>query len=309
MEHFANPQNLTGNHDTTLDEPFFFSNENKWKWPQPQDTAACRRLLTESTSITYLENEAATIFLTSPKGPKTSLKIFGSPCSPGTRGWAFQYADETAAKQLWTKIEDDVDIVVTHTPAHGHCDTAFEGERAGCRVLSQHLASVRPMLQICGHIHHGRGVERIKWPLSTTSTVVHPVRSVESWNDPGAGNKKLSLVDLTQKGRHPIDNGGRATYHAKLDVLQDLLDKRPDVWNRRDGGAIEYRHSHDAGSTMANTEGISFRSSMDKGVRRNESVVINAAFLHQRMSGKAIEFNKPIVVDVELPVWEMAALY
>ncbi|KAH8723018.1 Metallo-dependent phosphatase-like protein, partial [Phaeosphaeriaceae sp. PMI808] len=196
---------IAGNHDTTLDEPFFHGSSNKWKWPQPQDPVKCRKLLTESTSITYLENEVAVIYLTSHNGPKTRFKIFGSPFSSGRRGWAFQYVEEADAVDLWEKIEEDVDIVVTHNPAYGHCDTAAK-KQAGCPILLKRLALTRPMLHVCGHIHAGRGAERITWaPLSHTHNppIGQPttslVESVEHWNDPGAGNKKLSLLDLTAK--------------------------------------------------------------------------------------------------------------
>jgi len=217
---------VAGNHDTTLDEPFFISNGNKWKWPTPQSPEMCRKLLAESSSITYLEHEAAEIYLTSSKGPQTCFKIFGSPYSPGRRGWAFQYADDAAAQRLWSDIEDDNDIIITHTPAHGHCDETNRDEMSGCPILKQALARVRPMLHICGHIHDARGVERIRWspsspsPLSEQSTL-GCVDCVEKWEDPGAGNKKISLLDLTARSRLRLDNTGRLA-HTNLIVPRDL---------------------------------------------------------------------------------------
>ena len=63
------------------------------------------------------------------------------------------------------------------------------------------------------------------------------------------GNKKISLVDLTAKGPHPLDNDGR--------------------------------------------------------LERRETCIVNAAIVassYPHSGGK--KFNKPIVVDVDLPVWE-----
>jgi hypothetical protein len=41
-------------------------------------------------------------------------------------------------------------------------------------------------------------------------------------------------------------------------------------------------------------------------VGKVETAMINAAFLGPRIPGKAMQFNKPIVVDVELPLWRFS---
>ena len=160
---------MTGNHDITLDPPFFRENEESWKWPAPQDTEACRRLLTESKPIIYLENDYTEIRL---KERGTCFTIFGSPCTPKQQlaSWAFQYKPDEA-KEVWKKIPNEVDIVVTHTPPKGRCDgivaAAASGQRdrirEGCPALLRRLEQVRQILNICGHIHNGRGVETIQW--------------------------------------------------------------------------------------------------------------------------------------------------
>ncbi|PVH97568.1 Metallo-dependent phosphatase [Periconia macrospinosa] len=248
-----------GNHDITLDEPFFQQHGSQWKWPQPQSPSACRDLLISSPSITYLENEAATIYLTSPDGPHTCFKVFGSPYSPKSHhhDWAFQYEGEDNATRLWDTIPDDADIVVTHTPPKGHCDQATKDDRTGCEALLRALHRVRPMLAVCGHIHEARGVERMRWNVSEDGGGL--VKEAEKWKDPGVGNNKQSLVNLTAAaGGRSLDNGSRLTRQAVL--LQD-------------------------------------------GSRRRETAVINAAVLGPRIPGKAMQFNKPVVVDVALPVW------
>jgi hypothetical protein len=334
-----------------LDPPFFYSNENKWKWPSPQDPAACKQLLIDSTSITYLEHSAATIYFTNHNGPRTCLKIFGSPYSPGRRGWAFQYWGEDEASKLWDVEEmDGVDVVITHTPAHGHVDKTTVGDMTGCEVLKRRLGEVRPMMHVCGHIHDGRGVERVRWKTgslttnerrddgvesrSKTTSVVEPevetdslVESVEYWKDPGAGNKKISLVDLTKKGgrgmeyaytgqgvpRHIVPERLRALFEGQTDKIEraqpDALEPHAtssledgalhneagvESWAKKAGGAIEWRNRNDIGRSKVDAEAV---------VERSETLMINAAFLGQRVVGRAPTFNKPIVVDVELPVW------
>jgi hypothetical protein len=330
----------TGNHDTTLDPPFFHGASNKFKWPTPQDTEACRALLLNSQSITYLENEAATFYLAK---THTYFKVYGSPYSSGRRGWAFQYWGKNEAEQVWAnKGMNDADIVVTHTPVYGVVDVSGGGERAGCEVLARRLGEIRPVMHVCGHIHDARGVEKARWrtrrtsptPLSSTTppssttdeapaSTLSPVDSSTHWTDPGIGTKKIALVDLTKKG-WAIDNcaSGGVTRHILSDSTRVRLSNEPQAavveyqpgaaasslvdgallneagveceWRRKAGGAIECRWGRGVGGDV-------HASTSD----RTETVMINAAFLGQRVDGKPSKvLNKPIVVDVELPVWE-----
>tara|TARA_R110002003_G_scaffold27_16_gene1461 strand:- start:3489 stop:4439 length:951 start_codon:yes stop_codon:yes gene_type:complete len=310
----------------------------------------CRKLLTDSPSLTYLENDTATIYLTSPHGPRTCLRVFGSPCSPGRRGWAFQYWGAEEAEKIWQGIGRDVDVVVTHTPAHGFVDAAGRdgAGRAGCEVLGRRLGVVRPVMSVCGHIHGGRGVERVRWGTSTTDSSSlgetpegcgspdasrSLVQAREVWCDPGAGNRKISLVDLTARSGRPIDNTGRWTRHVVDDSLRDLFGGQPDavpgsegpqpdrdavistsslddvalrgrkagLWTRKAGGAVEWR-----GSDIGRSELVTDIVQDDQMRDRHETVMINAAFLGPRDTGP-MTFNKPVVVDVELPVWELSS--
>lgn len=254
---------VAGNHDTTLDPPFFHSAANKWKWPAPQDPTLCKALLTSSPSLTYLEHASTVLSIASSTSTQpTRLKVFGSPFSPGHRGWAFQYADGEAAQRLWSVIEHDVDVLVTHTPALGLCDWAGGGEMAGCAELRRAVERVRPCLHVCGHIHAGRGVQRVRWKGGAgteirrdTAPLVEgteedndgiDVESMEVWDDPGKGNnKKLSRVDLTGKAGRKLDWGV---------------------------------------------------------VGRRETCVVNAAILGAREIGGSVVVAKPIVVDIEVSV-------
>lgn len=110
---------------------------------------------------------------------------------------------------------------------------------SGCEALRRALWRVRPRLAVCGHIHDGRGSERVTWDQDETFAE----SSVAAWEDHGAGNNKVSLVDLTGK-KGPLLGEG-------------------------------------------------------------QTCVVNAAIMKSRfphVGGK--QFHKPIVVDVNLPVWE-----
>jgi hypothetical protein len=285
--------------------------------------------LRESNSITYLENESRLIYLRSPTGPGTHFKVFGSPCTPGPRKWAFEYEEKDAGR-LWNKIPEDVDVVVTHTPPKGHCDGAIKDDRSGCSTLLQRLAQVRPLLHTCGHIHEARGIERIHWSPFRSDSLVD---NVDYWKDPGSGNRKLSLLDLTSKSGRPLCNSAGRTRQSVPDALQCGVGDQPglslsgykalqpDQGNLNPtsslirgalqesealgriehSGAMKRRGSiqHESPCKAA-LDGTESRSQGHE--HRAETVVINAAFLGPRINGKTIQTNKPIVVDIDLPV-------
>lgn len=193
-----------GNHDITLDQAFYAEYGQYFHNQCPQDPQSCAELCQKYPSIKFLSHESIEIRLTKPDGPKTSFKVFGSPYSPARGRWAFGYSGEEA-EQLWSKIPLDADIVVTHTPPKYHCDETSNRGAAGCEVLRRHLWRVRPSLFICGHVHEGRGVERVLWDLSS-SHVKYKEVDTRYWIDPGLGKKKQCRIDLTAGATLPLDN-------------------------------------------------------------------------------------------------------
>jgi len=327
-----------GNHDITLDENFFREHGGSWKWGAwPPDTAECRKLLVESESITYLENSSARITLTSPTGPGTTFTVFGSPCTPKHANWAFQYTPEEA-EEVWSQIPDQVDVVITHTPPQGLCDgvrSAVPDTREGCPALLRRLNQVRPLLSICGHLHRGRGAERVRW-RTTAGAGGGPAAAIEGWKDPGAGNKKMSLLDLTTRGGGCMGHGVGLTRQRADSSTQYGLGGQPDAslrlpWScaeRDDEGsanvpkllssrratqvapeeseAVEEAHSkaqHGGPYETCRDPGGQTREQLCAGSARSETAVVNAAYLGPRVAGKADGVNKAIVVDVELAVW------
>ncbi|KAK2630360.1 hypothetical protein QTJ16_001180 [Diplocarpon rosae] len=319
---------IAGNHDITLDSDFYaqyglyFHNQN------PQDPAKCQELLERSPSIQWLKHESTVVSLASPSGPHTTFKIFGSPYSPVSGMWAFGYNTEEAT-YIWDRIPMDSDIVVTHTPPKYHCDERKDRRAAGCEALRDELWRVRPRMAICGHIHDGRGVEIVRWDLGM-SNIKYKENLVERWEDPGLNSKKISLVDLTARGWKPLDNDGApgdfaagmrdgvqfpssavAAAENKLEesrtsqrqpttqlgisnVTASLLDVTPDFLppaTRGQGGLPPSRR--------CDLEALSGR------MGRRETCVVNAAIVASSWphSGGR-KFNKPIVVDIDLPVWE-----
>ncbi|KAF2708950.1 Metallo-dependent phosphatase [Pleomassaria siparia CBS 279.74] len=316
---------IAGNHDITLDEDFYAKHGASWRWPQPQDPTRCRKLLEDSPRITYLENQAATVHLRSEKGPHTCFTVFGSPCTPKLRNWAFQYEAEEASK-LWEAIPLDTDIVVTHTPPKNHCDCAEKDEQSGCPALLQALHRVRPMLSVFGHIHGARGVERVRWNVEAPETG-HLEEGTELWKDAGAASNKQSLVDLTAKGGRPLDNLGALARPMKMPrfYVRELGGQPDDGDDAQPGILKSTSHAEDVANSEAEVMAVIISGgaygqgggnsdiglasgpdveSAERRQHRRETVMINAALMSPHWE-RPRRSNKPIVVDVDLPVWSL----
>lgn len=305
-----------------MDEEFYTEHGLYFHNQNPQSPSACLSLLTSSPSITYLYHDSATIRLSAPSGPHTQFTIFGSPYSPRHGLWAFYYdapISPTAHSELtclWDLIPLDTDIVVTHTPSRTHCDETDERRASGCEALRQALWRVRPRLAVCGHIHDGRGVERVTWDLDCRN-VTYAEKDITRWEDPGKGdgNKKISLVDLTGRKTPSLANDGS---HPGRQPAMDIAQRQmpvpgnktspphlpaktliPDVVAAQGPSSSTVGLGGDPYSARCDREALLGR------MGRRETCVVNAAIMRSRyphVGGK--KFNKPIVVDVDLPVWQ-----
>ncbi|KAF6804602.1 calcineurin-like phosphoesterase [Colletotrichum sojae] len=265
---------IAGNHDITLDPNFYAEHGSRFHNQAPQSSPDCIALLTSSPSITYLNHASTAVRLSSPSGPHTTFSVFGSPYSPRHGLWAFGLDLPHGDGSPWDDIPPDADVVVTHTPPRTHCDGSDVRPPSGCEALRRALWRVRPRLAVCGHVHEGRGAERVSWDLG----VDFGEDGVDSWQDPGAGGNKQSLVDLTRRSGRPLDNDG---------VRSDPGGK-PEI-----GGGGGDGSSADPGSAEVTRAG------------RRETCVVNCAVMAKswpHVGGKTT--NKPIVVDLDLPVWE-----
>lgn len=95
--------------------------------------------------------------------------------------------------------------MITHTPPKYHCDESSQNKASGCQTLRETLWRVRPSLAICGHIHEGRGAERILWDLDCPN-VKFKESTTGYWTDPslGLGNRKQCHLDLSSKSPAPL---------------------------------------------------------------------------------------------------------
>lgn len=217
-------QLVIGNHDLSLDPEYTLKYKEGWS-VVPGDVEACRELVASYASITYVQHSSTTINLPE---HNASFRLFGSPDSPERPGqnWAFQYVDGQAAG-LWDAIPTDTDVLITHTPPAGHCDESRHWQQGGCPALMQALWKVKPALHICGHCHDGRGAQIVRWNDSPEM-----VESVQTWKDPGAGNKKQSLLDLTGARHGPSLEIGKETAVVNAAIMSRSWGKGSKAFNK-----------------------------------------------------------------------------
>lgn len=232
-------------------------------------------LVQGSPSVIFLRHASALVKLTRLDGPRTVFKVFGSPYSRFQGVWAFGYDTAEEAQRLWDQIPLDVDIVVTHTPPSGYCDHRREdGDKArslGCDGLRQALSRVRPMLAVCGHVHEGRGYERVRWDDDDDGAT----RSAQEAALPPMGSKKQSLIDLTGRKHRRLDNTSIS---------------------------VSYTEAATHGTVGTITNGPTPEGTISA---RKETCIVNAAIMATSFPHKeGKQFHKPIVVDLELPAWD-----
>jgi hypothetical protein len=228
--------------------------------------------------------------------------------------WAFGYSSETAV-DVWDDIPLDADIVVTHTPPKYHLDERKDRRSVGCAALRHTLWRVRPKLVVCGHVHESRGVERVCWDLSE-SNIKYKEAGVQSWMDPGKENKKLSLVDLTTKTGNRLDNDGSIgewSAMQRASVLERIARSPTKISTSvaPDSLPVGIASSHSLSSEIRGQGGTPSSKrcdleALDGRMGRKETCIVNAAMMASSyphgVGGK--KYNKPIVVDVDLRVWD-----
>jgi Icc-related predicted phosphoesterase len=98
-------------------------------------------------NVTYLNNQQVTI---------EDITIWGSPVTPPFYNWAFMWPLEKR-RQLYKKIPDNCDIIISHGPVFGTLDKVKMGQNVGCPLLKARVEEIKPKLFICGHIHEAYG--------------------------------------------------------------------------------------------------------------------------------------------------------
>lgn len=312
---------IAGNHDIALDKEFYAEHGPYFHNQNPQNPEECTMMF-EDSSVIYLNHEARNITLEKEDGPRTAFTVFGSPYSPAKGLWAFGYPAETAAS-LWEQIPLDTDIVVTHTPPKYHCDVTATRASAGCDILRQNLWRIRPRLAICGHIHEGRGAERVFWDL-TCSNVRYKEALTNYWVDPAPESKKQCLIDLTSRGVDPLNKTDTAPSNTTVHIgnKQTVSSSQ---WKQRVSFADQCISDGTIQSSPVKPILAEQHLTAGRGqggippsprcdlpalagrLDRKETCIVNAAIMASSWPYKAAgrrKYHKPFVIDVDLPTRE-----
>lgn len=108
------------------------------------------RGILSDAGIIYLEDEAIELH---------GIKFYGIPWTPQFGNWAFM-GNEDFLSRKWAQVPMDTDVIISHGPPRGILDITEEGERTGSIIHRHMVRSIRPKLNVFGHIHECYGRER-----------------------------------------------------------------------------------------------------------------------------------------------------
>lgn len=107
-----------------------------------------KAILKDYPSVIYLQDSGVEI---------EGIKIWGSPWTPAFLNWAFMYTSDEG-EEIWSKIPDDTNILITHGPPYGIMDLVNGGKHVGCHHLLKKLDDLKDLkLHVFGNIHEQRG--------------------------------------------------------------------------------------------------------------------------------------------------------
>jgi Icc-related predicted phosphoesterase len=125
---------IAGNHDFGFENGFEISQEFK------------------DMGIHYLQDSEVTI---------DGIKFYGSPWQPEFNNWAFNLPRGEKLAEKWSKIPNDVDVLITHGPAYTILDYVPMGGNVGCEDLYHKIYEIKPKIHVCGHIHDSYGQKSV----------------------------------------------------------------------------------------------------------------------------------------------------
>jgi len=148
---------VPGNHDWGMDSDQHQYEKFFYKRRRPVgDVNGIRKYIEQlaaTYNVTILNNTEVTI---------EGLKFYGSPDQPAFCGWAFNRTNAQLT-EIWKKIPDDVNVLITHAPAYGILDALeYCGTMVGDVPLMKRLNTLPNLkLHVSGHIHPSYGILQV----------------------------------------------------------------------------------------------------------------------------------------------------
>lgn len=104
-------------------------------------------------SITYLDNKSIVI---------DNIKFYGIPNCEYFEDWAF-HTEKRKLEDLLNNIDEDTNILITHSPSHNVLDYTDDCENVGSRLLKTKIQKLKYLkYHVCGHIHEDNGIKKNK---------------------------------------------------------------------------------------------------------------------------------------------------
>lgn len=189
------------------------------------------------SGLTYLQDEPLEV---------QGLRLYGSPWTVAHNDWAFQRPRGSPLAEMWAKIPENTQLLLTHSPPEGVRDLTALNEHAGCAELLRRSLEVSPLLHIFGHVHEGYGCEQREGVLFANAS------------NSGLGYKFLQpalVFDWDGSAFTPVENtraslSGRVTPVAGPGLWEELVTEH--------GPPRELRYLAGVEREKAVTEGLAF---------------------------------------------------
>lgn len=121
-----------------------------------QNRASKAQQYLANAGVKYLQDTGTTI---------EGRTFYGSPWQPWFHNWAFN-VDRGYLHRYWSKIPENLDVLLVHGPPFGYGDRTSRGERVGCEELVPALLVKKPKKVFYGHIHEDVG----HWTINDGAT-------------------------------------------------------------------------------------------------------------------------------------------
>ena len=113
------------------------------------------REIFKDTKVTYLLDDE--FVYTDSNGKST--KFYGSPWCHKFYNWAFMDYNDDELRNIFLKMPDDVDVLMTHDCPYGAADVILEktmwysGDHIGSKGLADAIEVKQPKVMVTGHLH------------------------------------------------------------------------------------------------------------------------------------------------------------
>ncbi|KAL8669616.1 MAG: hypothetical protein Q9168_005801 [Polycauliona sp. 1 TL-2023] len=193
---------IAGNHDVTLDEPYYEKvGKKKFHRNYGEDLDVVKEMWTgekaKKAGIVYLE-----------EGVRTFTISNGARFTPEFCNFAFPYErdEDRFNEHAQNPIPDHpkIDIILTHGPPAGILDETKHGDKVGCEHLLRAVHRCRPRLHCFGHIHEGWGAQRMNWSEGRSESL--PVEQQKTLDDRCAhvNVSQGDSDDLAERSNEPL---------------------------------------------------------------------------------------------------------